>query len=107
MRDYYVYIMASASNTLYVGITNDLGRRVWEHKLKRDKSSFTARYNIGKLVYFESTASHEGAIGREKQIKGWTRKRKLTLIESANREWRDLSSEWGDTEVRDPSLCSE
>ena len=90
MADYYVYIMTNTSRTLYVGVTNNLERRVHEHKLKATPG-FTAKYNITKLAYFESTPSREFAIAWEKQIKGWLRKKKITLIESMNPGWADLS----------------
>ncbi len=81
------------SGTLYVGVTNDLGRRVWQHKQKLIEG-FTKRYNITRLVYYEETPDVKAAIAREKQIKGWTRKKKITLIESLNPGWKDLSQEW-------------
>ena len=88
---YYVYIMTNKSNTvLYVGVTNDLMRRVYEHKNKINSNSFTAKYNLNKLVYFESTSSIESAIEREKQLKAGSRKRKEDLISSINPEWNDL-----------------
>ncbi len=88
---YYVYIMANIHHTvLYTGVTNDLVRRVYEHKHHLDKGSFTAQYNVEKLVYFEVTSDVEAAITREKQIKGWNRKRKIKIIESKNRNWIDL-----------------
>ena len=88
---YYVYILTNEHNTvLYTGITNDLMRRVYEHKNHLDKGSFTAQYNIEKLVYFEVTSNVKTAIEREKQIKGWNRKRKNKLIESKNPNWDDL-----------------
>ena len=97
---YYVYIMTNKSNTvLYVGVTNDLMRRVYEHKNKIDSNSFTAKYNLNKLVYFESTSSIESAIEREKQLKAGSRKRKEELINSINPEWNDLY------EVYDYGLC--
>lgn len=95
MHDYYVYIMTNASRTLYVGVTNDLMRRVQEHKNKIHQG-FTQRYNISILVYYEHATEIESAIMREKQIKGWSRARKVTLVESANPEWRDLSGDWKD-----------
>ncbi len=89
--NYYIYIMTNAHNTvLYVGVTNDLIRRVYEHKNHLDKGSFTARYNIEKLVYFELATDPYHAIEREKQIKDWNRKRKEKLIESRNPNWIDL-----------------
>jgi putative endonuclease len=93
MRSYYVYIMTSYSGTLYTGMTNDLERRVWEHKQKLVEG-FTKRYNVNRLVYFEETPDVEAAIAREKQIKGWVRRKKIELIESVNPEWRDLSADW-------------
>ena len=98
---YYVYLLTNKRNTvLYTGVTNNLERRIYEHKNKLIEG-FTARYNLNKLVYFESTTSIETAIQREKQIKGWLRKRKNELVESINPEWKDLSEEW------DSSLRSE
>ena len=91
MNDYYVYILASKRNgTLYIGVTNDLIRRVYEHKNKINKKSFTSRYNINKLVYFEEYGYPSEAIYRERQIKKWKRKWKLELIEKENPWWRDL-----------------
>ncbi len=88
---YYVYIMASKRNgTLYVGITNDIARRVIEHKTNENKKSFTARYKIHTLVYLEIYENPEYAILREKQIKGFLRNKKKDLIESMNPEWKDL-----------------
>jgi len=95
VKDYYVYIMASLSTTLYVGVTNDLMRRVSEHKAGAVES-FTKRYRINRLVYFEHGSDVEGAITREKQLKGWTRQRKLALISDANPQWLDLSEEWAE-----------
>ena len=93
MNQYYVYIMASRSRTLYTGVTNDLERRVFEHKEKL-VPGFTTWYNIERLVYFETTEDVQAAIAREKQIKGWTRQKKVALIESVNPTWKDLSSDW-------------
>lgn len=93
MRQYYVYIMTNHSKTLYTGITNDLLRRVYEHKNKM-VDGFTKKYNITKLSYYEETDDVEVAISREKQIKGWLRRKKIALIESINSEWKDLSEEW-------------
>ncbi|MDP2918788.1 MAG: GIY-YIG nuclease family protein [Dehalococcoidia bacterium] len=92
MKDYYVYIMSNRSSTLYIGVTNDLLRRVAEHKQKIT-DGFTKRYNIDRLVYFEAGGTAESAIMREKQIKSWGRERKIELIESMNPEWKDLSLE--------------
>ena len=93
MNQYYVYIMTNNSKTLYTGVTNNLNRRVYEHKNKLIQG-FTAKYNITKLVYFEIFNDINQAIAREKQIKGWLRKKKINLIESVNPEWDDLSQEW-------------
>ncbi|MCL5105738.1 MAG: GIY-YIG nuclease family protein [Armatimonadetes bacterium] len=89
MKYYYVYILSSRSRTLYIGVTNDLTRRVLEHKSKQIPG-FTAKYNIDRLVYFEEHPSINDAIAREKQLKGWLRKRKVALIESTNPTWEDL-----------------
>ena len=94
MKDYYVYIMASMSRALYTGIISDLVRRVQEHKNLLAPGSFTARYTITRLVYFETTSDVNSAISREKQIKAWRRGKKLALIESLNPDWADLSAEW-------------
>lgn len=93
MNQYYVYIMASRSRTLYTGITNDLERRAFEHKEKL-VPGFTTKYKIERLVYFEATEDVHAAISREKQIKGWTRRKKLALINSMNPTWKDLSEAW-------------
>ena len=88
---YYVYILSNNhKNVIYIGVTNDLIRRVYEHKNHLDKGSFTSRYNVENLVYFEATTDVESAIAREKQIKGWNRKRKEKLIEAKNPNWNDL-----------------
>lgn len=92
-KEYYVYIMTNKSRTIYTGVTNDLVRRVYEHKNKLVKG-FTNKYNIQYLVYYEATSGIESAIEREKQIKGWLRTRKIELINSVNPEWKDLSEEW-------------
>jgi putative endonuclease len=93
MRQYYVYIMTNHSRTLYTGVTNDLKRRVQEHKQKQIPG-FTQKYNITNLVWYEETPDVKAAIAREKQIKGWLRSKKIALIESLNPSWRDLSDEW-------------
>ena len=85
--------MASASKTLYTGMTNSLRRRVREHKLKVTPG-FVAKYNITRLVYFESFEDVRNAIEREKQIKAWTRAKRVALLESTNPKWDDLSREW-------------
>ena len=91
MKTYYVYIMTNYSKTLYVGITSDLIKRVYEHKNKLVQG-FTKKYNITKLVYFEDTNDVNAAIEREKQIKGWLRSKKIALIKSTNPSWTDLSA---------------
>ena len=93
LKTYFVYILASRSRTLYTGVTNDLQRRVYEHKHKL-VPGFTARYNITRLVYFEETSDVLSAIEREKAIKGWTRAKKVALIEGVNPTWEDLSADW-------------
>ena len=93
MKQYYVYIMTNKSRTLYTGVTNDIVRRVYEHK-KKLIDGFTKKYNITKLVYYVATDDINSAIMREKQIKGWLRKKKIALIESINPEWKDLSEDW-------------
>ena len=92
MKDYFVYIMTNRSRTLYVGVTNNLFRRVQEHK-EGHGSAFTSKYHIEQLVYFESDQDVYAAIAREKQIKGWLRAKKIALIDSQNPTWRDLSEE--------------
>ena len=87
--------MTNYAHTLYVGVTNDLERRVYEHKMKL-VPGFTARYDLTSLVYYESTGDINAAISREKQIKGWLRRKKVALIESVNPEWEDLSKDWLD-----------
>ena len=91
MGIFYVYIMASRSRVLYVGVTNDLARRVNEHK-QGLVPGFTTRYRVTRLVYFEEFADIWDAIAREKVIKGWVRSRKTRLIDSRNPTWEDLSS---------------
>ncbi len=93
MKQFYVYIMTNQSGTLYTGITNDLARRIYEHK-EGQGSQFTSRYRISKLLYFEETRDVHAALAREKQIKGWTRTRKLELIATVNPKWEDLSTGW-------------
>jgi len=92
-RRYFVYIMSNPSKTLYTGITNSIRRRVREHKLKLTPG-FAAKYNITRLVYFETFEDVRNAIEREKQIKAWTRAKRVALIETVNPKWDDLSREW-------------
>jgi putative endonuclease len=92
-RRYFVYILTNPSKTLYTGVTNNLRRRIREHREKRAEG-FTAKYNITRLVYFESFVDIRNAIEREKQVKAWTRAKRIGLVESVNPEWNDLSREW-------------
>ena len=91
--EYYVYILSNATRTLYVGVTNDLVRRVYQHKQKRIEG-FTKKYNVEWLVYYEQTGDIREAITREKQIKAWRREKKVELVDVMNPEWKDLSSGW-------------
>ena len=90
---YYIYILASNSRVLYTGVTNNIEERVHQHKSK-STPGFTRKYNINHLVYYESFDYIEDAIFREKQIKGWIRKKKIQLIESLNPSWSDLARDW-------------
>ena len=91
---YYVYFLTIANNrVLYVGVTNDLARRLYEHKNQVIKG-FTDKYNVHKLVYYEHTTDVHAALAREKQIKGWTRAKKNLLVEEENPHWNDLSENW-------------
>jgi putative endonuclease len=89
----YVYILSSRTKKLYVGVTNDLERRMWEHKTGM-LDGFAKRYNIDRLVHYEESHSIRSAIEREKQLKGWLRVRKIELIESTNPEWDDIAEGW-------------
>ncbi len=91
----YVYILSSKGKRLYVGYTHQLEFRVWQHKTKFHPNSFTAKYNIDQLVYFERHPLAVAGIAREKQLKGWTREKKIALIEANNPTWQDLSLDWG------------
>jgi len=95
MRHFYVYIMTNVSRTLYIGMTNNLERRVWEHKQKKI-SGFTSKYNITRLVYIETYDDALSAIEREKQLKGYLRSKKVALVEHENPDWLDLSDGWYD-----------
>ena len=92
-RTYFVYIMASDSKRLYVGVTNNLPRRVAEHRAD-GVDTFASKYAIRHLVHYEQTMNVRAAIAREKEIKGWRREKKIALIESMNPEWRDLAADW-------------
>jgi putative endonuclease len=100
--NYSTYMMASRSHTLYIGVTGDLLRRVFDHKW-REHDGFTARYNCDRLVWFESHLDVDRAIAREKELKGWRRAKKIALIETANPTWVDLSRDWYDLEPADYS----
>ena len=103
MKNYYVYMLTNWNNkVLYIGVTSHLERRIYEHKHKMIKG-FSSRYSLNRLVYFECGNDIEAAIAREKQLKGWLRKRKNALIESVNPDWNDLSDDW----YKDSSLRSE
>ncbi len=93
MKQYFVYILTSNSGTLYTGMTNDVQRRVSQHKHKLNEG-FTSKYDVNRLVYYEIFSDVREAIAREKQIKSWGRRKKLNLIESMNPKWADLSEEW-------------
>ena len=90
---YFTYIMASRSRTLYIGITSDLQKRVFEHQQKTHEG-FSARYNCNRLVWFQCFGNVSDAIQREKELKGWTRAKKIALIESNNPTWDDRSEPW-------------
>ena len=92
MRHYHVYILASKSRVLYIGVTNNLMRRVQSHRA--GEVEFSTKYLVHRLVYAESTEDAAAAIKREKQLKGWVRRKKVDLIEATNPEWRDLASAW-------------
>ena len=93
MKQYFVYIMRNKSGTLYIGVTNNLKRRVYEHRHKLIPG-FTSRYRLNKLIYFETTSDIRAAISREKQLKGWTRQKKLDLVRDTNPGMEDLSRDW-------------
>ena len=92
VRQLHVYILASRSRVLYVGVTNDLRRRIYEHRTAR--TGFTAAYRVHRLVYFETIGPPIAAIAREKELKRWRRERKVALIEATNPEWWDLAEGW-------------
>ncbi len=91
---YWVYIVASVTGTLYIGMTNCIERRVAEHK-DREFEGFANQYHCDRLVYYESFQFVQDAIKREKQLKGWLRSKKIALIESKNPRWEDLAEKWG------------
>jgi len=92
MKNYFVYILSSKSRVLYIGFTNMLARRIYEHKLGII-DGFTKRYNVNRLVYYETVPDLDSAVKREKQLKNWHREWKINLIESMNKEWKDLYPE--------------
>ncbi|TVZ55343.1 putative endonuclease [Lutibacter sp. Hel_I_33_5] len=101
IHQYYVYILASKiRGTLYIGVTNDLQRRVYEHKMGI-KKGFTQKYNVSKLMYFETFQSIEEAITRESNMKKWKRDWKIKLIEKDNIKWLDLPKDWYDNILKD------
>ena len=93
-RVYFTYIVASRSHTLYIGMTGNMLKRIFEHRQKTHLG-FSATYNCNRLVWFERFAGPLGAIAREKQLKGWSRAKKIVLIERDNPAWVDLSEDWG------------
>jgi len=98
MNTYHVYIMASASRTIYIGVTNNLERRIWQHKTGQYEG-FSKRYRTTRLVHIEEFGDVHEAIAREKQLKGWLRAKKVALIEEGNPRWNDLAWNWyGDNE---------
>ncbi len=94
-RSFFVYIVTNASKTLYIGVTNNLERRVQQHK-EKSVPGFTARYNISRLVYFAQFSDPRDAIEYEKKLKGWSRAKKITLVEESNSTWEDLAADWFD-----------
>jgi putative endonuclease len=105
-RSYWIYILTNKPHgTLYIGVTNSLQRRVWQHKTKAEES-FTKRYGLNRLVYLEEFRDVTNAISREKELKGWLRRKKTDLIQKDNPLWLDLSEGWFDAQM-DSSLRSE
>ena len=115
MHQYFVYILTNTSRTLYIGMTNSLARRVHEHRMKAHQG-FTRQYNVTMLVYYEEYQYVNDAINREKQLKNWSRSKKIALIESLNPNWSDLAADWfapvqpwaaiGETKSRDSNETS-
>ena len=93
MKNYYIYIMTSQSGTLYVGMTNNIKKRVYQHK-NHLIPGFTDKYTIDQLLYVETMSDLVSAIRREKQLKKWRREKKVTLVDSQNPDWKDLSEDW-------------
>ena len=96
-RQYHIYIMANSRHQIYVGVTGNLARRVYQHKNKLTEGH-ASRYNMTMLIYYESTSDVNSAIAREKQLKGWNRRKKDALIATTNPRWVDLSLEWFESE---------
>jgi putative endonuclease len=92
-RRFYVYIISNVSHTLYIGFTNDIQKRIWQHRQKQ-ADSFTREYNISMLVHLEEFDRADDAIAREKQLKNWRREKKVWLIEQENPNWFDLAHDW-------------
>ena len=97
-RPFYIYLLASCSRVLYIGMTNDLERRVREHKLG-EFEGFTKKYRVHRLVFFETFHDARTAIAREKQLKGWRREKKVALIEAENPTWADLAAQWAGSTI--------
>jgi putative endonuclease len=93
-HEYFVYIVCSRTGTLYIGMTNSIYRRALEHK-RGDVEGFASKYRCDRLLYYESFDDVHKAIGREKQLKGWIRAKKMALIDSKNPRWEDLAEKWG------------
>ncbi len=91
---YWVYIVGSRTGSLYIGMTNNIERRMWEHK-SGEFEGFASKYHCDRLFYYESFDEVVKAINREKQLKGWVRRKKIALIESVNPRWQDLAEKWG------------
>jgi putative endonuclease len=101
---YYVYIVASRTRVIYIGVTSEIEQRIWQHK-HGVYDGFARQYKCDRLVYYERFGYIKRAIGREKELKGWMRERKLALITKENPTWQDLSADWGKRKA-DPSLRS-
>ena len=99
-RHYYVYILASHSGTLHIGVTGNLRRRIWQHK-QHAIEGFTTKYDVTRLLYFETYHEVLNAIAREKQLKGWKRAKKVALFEKTNPKWEDLGREWYSADERE------
>jgi putative endonuclease len=100
MKDYCVYILSNSAATLYIGVTGNLDQRLFDHDTGRDPKSFASRYNLNRLIFVEIYPDAAQAIAREKQLKGWSRAKKLNLIREQNPEFRDLSIDYGLTPPR-------